>query len=61
MTEPKSKLQTVRQPTPGPLLAAELELDDFTQHVETPLAADGPAEDEPTLVGLDFDDLARAL
>ena len=54
MSKPKSKLQSWQSPAAAPSHA--LDLDELTQQVETPLAADHAFVDEPTLVGLDFDE-----
>ena len=57
MTEPKSKLQSRRSLMSTRSLG--LDLDELTQQVETPLAADDAFADEPTLVGLDFDETRK--
>jgi hypothetical protein len=41
--------------------AMELDLNELTQQVDMPLVANEVGEDEPTLVGLEFEDLANAL
>lgn len=52
----QSRPQTVPLSSP---LGVDLDGDELTQQVVTPLAADDAVDDEPTLVGLDFDELYK--